>query len=264
MREQNSRRHKLEANTRPAGINRRQDVQEEHSLLYWKRVIGIVFLAPLALVTAVALWIMLWRALRYMDFWKSGEFIWFTIGGLSWAAAWLCGARPIKTYVFGHEMSHLVTARLFGGKIFDWKVTAHGGYVETDKSNTWITLAPYLVPFYTVIVMGVFGIASMFIDLHAPVAVWRLDLVPVNALYYLIGFTWWFHATYTAKTVHIEQGDLKRNGEFFSMMLIFLINVLLLILMFLASSPSPGLGFGEVMRCWWGVARDLIGWLPFL
>ncbi|MEZ5388021.1 MAG: hypothetical protein R3F13_21140 [Prosthecobacter sp.] len=55
------------------------------------------------------------------------------------------------------------------------------------------------------------------------------------------------------KTVHAEQGDLKSNGEFFSMMLIFLINAFLLIGLFLAASPLRSLGFGEVMRCWWSV-----------
>jgi hypothetical protein len=88
-----------------------------------------------------------------------------------------------------------------------------------------------------------------------------VNLKPLRFLYALIGLTWCFHATYTVKTVIAEQGDLKRNGEFFSMMLIFLINAFLLIALFLAASPAPGLGLAEVLRCWWSVAAGIFGWL---
>lgn len=257
----NKRRYRIEATTRPAGINNRRDVEEANATYFWKQFIGAVFLFPLALVTAVTLIVMLWRACRDMAFWQSREFVWFSIGGLSWWAMWLAGGRPVTLYVFGHEMSHLLTARLFGGEIFDWKASANGGYVETNKSNTWITLAPYLVPFYTLIVMALFGVAGLFVDMHASIPVWRIQVVPALVFYYLVGITWWFHATYTAKTVRLEQGDLTKNGEFFSMMLIFLFNVALLILMLLAASPSPSLGFGAVVHCWWGVASELLSWL---
>ncbi|MBE7497550.1 MAG: hypothetical protein HS117_21605 [Verrucomicrobiaceae bacterium] len=261
----NHRRHQHEATTRPAGINNRQDVQQASSVYFWKQVIGAFVLFPLAAVTAVTLLVMFWRACRDMEFLKSREFIWFAIGGLSWWLAWLLGARPVTMYVFGHEMSHLVTAKCFGGEIFDWKAGAEGGYVETNKSNTWITLAPYLLPFYATIIMGVFGIVGLVVDMHVSIPLWRLEIVPALVFYYLVGFTWWFHVTYTAKTVHLQQGDLTKNGEFFSMMLIFLSNAALLIFMLLAASPSPALGLGEVARCWWGVAQDMLGWfLPFV
>jgi hypothetical protein len=80
---------------------------------------------------------------------------------------------------------------------------------------------------------------------------------PVWIFYALLGLSWWFHITYTLKTVIARQSDLERNGEFFSMLLIFLINVALIVGLFLAASPSPGLSFLEVGRCWMGMA----GWL---
>lgn len=258
MGQKNKRRHRIEASTRPAGINNRADAQNEAALLFAKRVIGALLLFPLALVTAITLCVMLWRACRDLEFWRSAELVFFALGGLSWWGAWLLGARPVTAYVFGHEMSHYWVAKLFGGEIFDWKVSAEGGYVETNKSNTWITLAPYLLPFYTLIVMFFFGIAGLFMDLHAPLQAGPIRVVPALVFYYLTGMTWWFHATYTARTVRIEQGDLKRNGEFFSMMLIFLVNVALLILLLLAASPSPALGMGEVVRCWNGVASEML------
>ncbi len=261
----NTRRHLHETRNRPAGINKRHAAKEHHFLLLTKRWIGGILLAPACLVTAITLILMLWRAVARMDFLKSEEFIFFSFGGVLWALAYLAGVRLVKAYVFGHEFSHLLTAKMFGGRIFDWKVSAQGGYVETDKSNTWITLAPYLIPFYTLIIMIVFGFIGLALDMQEAHSVsiwnWTVHVKPTRFLYALVGLTWFFHATYTVKTVIAEQGDLKRNGEFFSMMLIFLINAFLLIALFLAASPAPGLGIAEVARCWWSVASGVIGWL---
>src|SRR3989338_5318528 len=44
--------------------------------------------------------------------------------------------KPDFLYVFGHESTHAVTAKLFGGKIFDFKVSSKGGSTKTNKSNT--------------------------------------------------------------------------------------------------------------------------------
>jgi hypothetical protein len=265
MSKKNIRRRQLESTNRPLGITNRADAQAERWRFISKQFIAAFLLFPLALVTAATLLVMLWRACKGMEFWRSREFIWFGIGGASWLAMWQLGVRPVTVYVFGHEMSHLVTARLFGGEIFDWKASATGGYVETNKSNTWITLAPYLLPFYTTIVLLGFGVLGLFTEMHEPISLWRLQIVPSLVFYYLVGLTWWFHATYTAKTIRLEQGDLTKNGEFFSMMLIFLFNTGVLMFMLLAASPSPALGLGEVVHCWWGVACDMLGWaLPFL
>lgn len=259
----NLRRHLHESRYRPAGINNRHDVQNALRLLRMKRWIGACLLAPACLVTAITLIVMCWRAITRTDFLRSEELIFFSLGGLTWGLAYLVGLRPVRAYVLGHELSHLLTARLFGGRIFDWKVSAQGGYVETDKSNTWITLAPYLVPFYTLMIMVIFGILSLGLDIRASQTFsllhWSINLKPLRILYILIGLSWFFHATYTFKTVAAEQGDLKRNGEFFSMMLIFLFNAMLLITFLLASSPSPGLGLSEVSRCWWSVAVGIFG-----
>ncbi len=265
MTKANHRRHLRDTRSRPAGLHNRRSAQSDRILLVMKRWIGAAILTPACLVTAITLILMFWRAVTRMNFLRSEEFIFFSFGGLLWGLAYLAGLRPVTAYVFGHEFSHLVTARMFGGRIFDWKVSAAGGYVETDKSNTLITLAPYLIPFYTLLIMIAFGIAGLALDMQEAHAVsirqWTVHLKLTRFLYALVGLTWFFHATYTVKAVLAEQGDLKRNGEFFSMMLIFLINAFLLILLFLAASPSPGLGIAEVARCWWSVASGVVGWL---
>ncbi|MCW0219891.1 MAG: hypothetical protein OJI67_16315 [Prosthecobacter sp.] len=237
---------------------RRQQQEKVKTVKGW---LGVILLLPLGLVTSLTLMEMLWRAVVRLEFWRTEEVIFFMVGGLAWAVTYASGWRPIRSYVFGHEVSHLLVARAFGGKIIDWDFSAQGGYVETNKSNTWITLAPYLMPFYSLVVLLLFGLMGMFWNLQGLQRVELSSLVlhfkPVWFFYAMLGLTWWFHATFTWKTVHMEQSDLQRNGEFFSMLLIFLVNVLLLVALFIAASPSPGLGIAEVGRCWLGTAGSL-------
>lgn len=244
--------------SKPANVRRHPALQQQKRVMVFKGWLAGLLLLPLGLITAMTLSEMLWRAMTRMEFWRSEQFAFFTLGGIAWAVVWLAGWRPVKMYVLGHELSHLVVARAFGGKIISWKFSAEGGYVETNKSNTWITLAPYLLPFYSVAVMIVFGLVGMFWSLQervsVPVGSHVISLRPVWIFYTMLGLTWWFHITYTLKTVFIHQSDLERNGEFFSMALIFLFNVALIVALFLAASPAPGLGFIEVGRCWMGMA----------
>ncbi|TDU64623.1 hypothetical protein EI77_04074 [Prosthecobacter fusiformis] len=226
-----------------------------------KRAVAVTLLLPLGLVTAFTLFEMLWRAVIRLEFWRTEEVVFFVVGGVAWAVTYATGWRPVRSYVFGHEVSHLLVARAFGGKILDWDFSATGGYVETNKSNTWITLAPYLLPFYSLIVLLLFGLVGTIWNLHAmqhlSVGAATLNFKPVWFFYAMLGLTWCFHATFTWKTVFIEQSDLETNGEFFSMLLIFLVNVLLLVGLFIAASPSPGLGLAEVGRCWLAMAGSV-------
>ncbi len=238
-------------------VLRRDDMRRERSLKNAKRWFAAIVLLPVAAISLLTVVEMAFRASHAGGFWRSDEFFFFVLGSLAWGSVYWMGWRPVRSYVFAHEFTHLLVARLFGGKIYDWKVSAEGGYVETNKSNIWITLGPYLVPFYTLAVLAAFGIASLWMDL----ARWHpVSLVGVTAgfrflwlLYALVGFTWWFHLTFTVKTVRAEQGDLTRNGEFFSLMLIFIANLALIVALFIAA--SPGASFADVGSAWISAAR---------
>jgi hypothetical protein len=212
--------------------------------------LAALLLLPAGLITSLAFMEMLWRAFSRSDFGQSEPFVFFLLGGGLWGLAHTAGWRPIHLYVLGHELSHLVVARAFGGKIFGFKVSASGGYVETDKANTWITLAPYLLPFYSLVVLLLFGLLASFLPLHERCYLLALPLRPVSFFYLLLGVTWFFHVTYTVKTIMVHQSDLERNGEFFSIALIFLFNIGTLVLFFIAASPSPGQSWQELARCW--------------
>lgn len=238
-------------------VRRRADVRREEKKRAWKSWFAWIVLFPAAVVSLFTLVELLFRATKLAHFWRTDEFIFFVVGSLAWAAASWFGWRPVKSYVLAHELTHLLVARAFGGRIFDWQVTEEGGYVETNKSNTWITLGPYLVPFYTVLVLLGFGVAGLFTDITAwrslDLGGWVLSYRWIWLLYWLVGFTWSFHLTFTIQTVHREQGDLTRNGEFFSIMLIFLINLVIIAGLFVAASPNVGLS--DVGHTWLAVAN---------
>ena len=82
---------------------------------------------------------------------------------------------------------------------------------------------------------------------------WTLHYKWVWVMYASVGFTWSYHLTFTVITIHAEQGDLTRNGEFFSLMLIFIFNIALIAALFVAASPA--VGFADVGRAWWTVAK---------
>jgi hypothetical protein len=114
-------------------------------------------------------------------------------------------------------------------------------------------------PALTVVVgLAVFGVVGRFVDMEAwqPLALgkWVLHYRWAWVMYGSVGFTWCYHLTFTAHTIHAEQGDLTRNGEFFSLMLIFIVNLGLIALLFVAASPLVDLE--DVWRTWWGVAQN--------
>lgn len=237
-------------------VRRRKDILLAERRLRTKRWLGVVVLAPMGLITLVTLLEVVLRAHARVPVWRTDPFFFSVTGAFAWLLAHYLGWRPIRAYVFGHEFTHLLVAKAFGGVIFDWDYTVDGGFVETNKSNTWISLSPYLIPFYTVVVLLLGGVASLWLDLgmlhQVELAGRIIDFRPIWLLYALVGFSWCFHFTFTVETVKMEQGDLKRNGEFFSMMLIFLFNIATVFTLLVAA--LPGMSFSEVGRCWMGVA----------
>ncbi len=254
-----SRRQKVDVARHPSR-------QQEHERLGIKRWIGILVLTPVVLVTIITMVEMFWRLVTRHGIWQTEEFRFFLLGASAWLALYfLAGLRPVRFYVFGHELSHALAALCTGGKIYDFDFGREGGYVETDKTSTFISLAPYLIPIHALGVMLVFGTLALFFDLFQTHHVEVLGLaVPFKAarLFHAgLGLAWSFHVTYTILTLRRQQSDLTRNGEFFSVMLITLVNAGLLTLMFVAASPHPELGLAQTLRCWWGVLTRLLPWL---
>ena len=139
----------------------------------------------------------------------------FFYGIAAYTAVHIFIIKPDFLYVFGHESTHALTAKLFGGKIFDFKVSSKGGSVKTDKANTTVALTPYMIPFYTIAVFLVYLCISFF-----------RDVKPYTGYFiFALGVTLAFHLVQTAEHLRQKQSDIVKSGYVFYMPLVIFVNI---------------------------------------
>ena len=115
---------------------------------------------------------------------------------------------------------------MWGGKVSRIEVSREGGYILTDTHNFWIALAPYFYPLYSLVVVLCFGIASLFCDITI-IEETFMFMTPFQWLFLLLGATWAFHLSFTIWMIPKGQTDLTYHGTFFSLVIIYLMNLLL-------------------------------------
>jgi hypothetical protein len=169
-----------------------------------------------------------------VPFWKTHEFLMFAGGATLWLV-WFAFCiltwrqpRPLTVYVWGHELMHVLTARIFGGRIKDYEISRDGGYIVTDRYNFLIALAPYLWPFAAVPVLAIWGVVGWL-----PEALYHREWFLAA-----LGLTWMFHLSFTAWMIPIGQTDFAGPGRIFSLGLIYLANVVLLSACMVALAPE--------------------------
>lgn len=198
----------------------------------WPYTLAGLALVPLLASTVSAFWRCFSAATLHHALWKTAE-LWFFLVGITLWLICLAGFRTRMfhlVYVFGHEWTHALAAISSGGRVLRFPViSATGGHVVTDRNSLFITLAPYVVPFFSVLVATGFGCVQLFHPLPEG-ALW--------VLYTALGFTWAFHATFTVRTMRIHQPDFEQAGRFFSSIVIGFGNACLLSLLLVLASPN--------------------------
>jgi len=194
----------------------------------WVKFIFALFLLPLCTVLSQTFFTAFARATVAERLWTAEEFWFFSLGAVLWLIAFFGLPRPILVYVFGHELTHAFWVLLLGGRVSRFRVGRDGGHILTDKNNFWIALAPYFFPLYSLLVIALYGGLSLFADMQ-----------PYGRLLYaLIGATWAFHFSFTCWMIPKNQSDLSDNGTIFSLVVIYLMNLLLLSAMLIVASPN--------------------------
>lgn len=150
----------------------------------------------------------------------SGILRYFLWGVASYIALHLLFYKPMFFYVLGHEAVHAVFAWIMGGKIKSFNVSKDGGSVATDKTNTVIELSPYFVPIYAIVLMVVYFVISYSYNINGAVFV------------YLIGFALAFHVIMTIEAMKIRQPDILKSGYAFSIVLVYVLNIIIIALLF--------------------------------
>jgi len=166
-------------------------------------------------------------------FWQTSAFWYFATGALlmgGWFLSGLLQSAFLYLYVLGHELTHAIFVYLFRGKVTGFHVSLEGGYITTNKTNLIIALSPYFVPFWSVVAVAIFLLFrhTTGLPLHAD-----------KVLFAAIGITWTFHFVWTLWMIPRDQPDLKENGTFFSLVVIYLANLLVMALLLCLAADSP-------------------------
>jgi hypothetical protein len=176
-----------------------------------KRFFVAVLLLPACYGVTIGGWAIL---SRFKDV-PEGSFYFFAGMASYFVFQWVF-FLPIRTYVFGHELTHAIATWMSGGKVKHFHVSKKGGHVKVSKSNIFIALAPYIIPLYALFVLTVIYSVNYFYPLR-PYWQWVL---------WFLGATLGFHMALTAYALKMDQPDLKTSGKFLSAVVIYLGNAI--------------------------------------
>jgi hypothetical protein len=149
-------------------------------------------------------------------------FIVFLLGISAWCLVHVLFPRPTWFYVLGHEFTHALAVLLSGGKVSGFRVSSEGGHVVSDRINAFIALSPYILPFYP-LVLG--GLWSAVVFLWPELSRWTILFLP------LWGMSWGFHFAFTGSLLKTSQQDFESQGYFFSWTVILLANLWILVVL---------------------------------
>lgn len=160
--------------------------------------------------------------------------VWFLAGLFAYLLLLGIFQQPIRTYIFGHELTHVIWVWLFGGQVKGFKAAARGGEVRATRSNFLIFLAPYFFPLYSALAIGIYLLLGLF---------WDLPPTALSCLSFALGFTWAFHLTLTVYVIIQGQPDIWAAGRVFSFPFIYLVNVVILAALIIFVTPRSSSRF---------------------
>lgn len=176
----------------------------------WAKLILGILLLPFCAGAGSALVLVLHLTRHAENMWVAA------LGGAAcWLAIFLILPKPMRVYIFGHELTHALWTWLFGGRVKKFKASAAGGHVVVTKNNFLIALAPYFFPVYVALIVFCFAIGHLLWG-------WERHLV---WFHFLIGAAYCFHVTLTAHILRTRQTDITSQGYLFSFVIIFLGNI---------------------------------------
>jgi hypothetical protein len=123
--------------------------------------------------------------------------------------------RPVKAYVFAHNLAHSIWSKLTGHKIKRVKVDEKTGQSITEGGNFFVRLMPYCIPCYTMLVIVVWVVLQFIFPVMS-----RHTAV----LYGAIGFTYAMHVLMTLHFMKVGQSDLHAENYCFSLSVILFFN----------------------------------------
>src|SRR5512143_3438802 len=174
---------------------------------------------------------------------------------LSGALAYLCIhfllRKPERMYLWAHEFTHLLVAKLFLRRVHGFHITSRfGGKVVIDRTNVAIDGARYAVPVYKVVALR-------------PVTLFA-GRPPLAGKIYLgaAAFLFTMHLCFSVEGFIDGQPDVRRSGRIFSLAVVLFL--LLLWTPILAAPGSQGgfAGLSGFYREWFASGMEATLGLP--
>jgi hypothetical protein len=176
----------------------------------WAKMIVAILLFPVCVGAFKTLTLVLGMTHHAENMWVAA------IGGAAcWLVIFLLLPKPMRVYVFGHELTHVLWTWVCGGRVKKFKVGAAGGHVVVTKNNFVIALAPYFFPLYVALLVLCFAVGHLIWG-------WEKHLVWFHLL---LGAAYCFHVTLTVHILQTRQSDITSQGYLFSFVIIFLGNI---------------------------------------
>jgi hypothetical protein len=170
---------------------------------------------------------------------------WILLGGsIVYLLAHAFFRKPERMYLWAHELSHLIVAKLFFRKVHSFHITSRdGGKVVIDRTNVMIDLAPYVFPLYSL------GAAAAAVVLKN-VSPWVPDLYLA-----LASSLFTMHVLFSAEGFFKGQPDVKRSGRIFSGAVVLLCLLLWVPFLLAPGAPSGWKGAADAYRGWFVAAH---------
>jgi hypothetical protein len=195
----------------------------------WVKMVAGILLLPVNWILSRTFFEEFTRATVTHHFWRTEEFYFFMLGAVVWLIAFIGLPRPLVVYVFGHELTHALWVWAQGGEVMAFRVRRDGGYIVADRRDFFVSLAPYFFPLYSIAVILLYGAVGLF---YPPVWLYHRWLCA------LLGVTWAFHLSFTCWMIPKQQTDLLLHGTFFSLVVIYLANLVILAALLIAACPQ--------------------------
>ncbi|MGE5285395.1 MAG: hypothetical protein ACM3OG_10535 [Actinomycetota bacterium] len=197
-------------------------------------VIGI----PLLIADAVLLWGL---PVRMASRLTATQGLILLFGGLAYLCFRFLLRKPERMYLWGHEFTHLLAAKLFLRHVHGFHITSRsGGKVVIDRTNVAIDLAPYAVPLYNVVAL-------------LPVTLFAGETQLARKFYLgAAAYLFTMHLCFSAEGFIDSQPDVRRSGRIFSLAIVLL---LLMLWTPILAAPGTSGGFSGVS----GFYREWLG-----
>ncbi len=162
-------------------------------------------------------------------------------GGFAYALFHFLLRKPERMYLWAHEFTHLIVAKLCLRQVRGFHITSRtGGKVVVDRTNVAIDLAPYAVPLYNLSAL-------------VPLILLRGRYPHAREIYLgAAAFLFTMHLWFSVEGFFDGQPDVLRNGRVFSGAVVFM---MLLFWVPCLAAPGTRTGFSSLPSFY----RDWLG-----